>query len=51
LATGKSCRKPIHAQYLAKLLSEHASNDAVFTFDVGTAAVWAARYLKMNGRR
>jgi len=23
----------------------------VFTFDVGTPTVWAARYLKMNGRR
>jgi pyruvate dehydrogenase (quinone) len=23
----------------------------VFTFDVGTVTIWAARYLKMNGRR
>lgn len=51
LATGKAGRKPIHPQYVAKLISEHAADDAVFTFDVGTPTVWAARYLKMNGRR
>jgi pyruvate dehydrogenase (quinone) len=51
LAAGKPGRKPIHPQYLAKLLSDHADDDAVFTFDVGTPTIWAARYLKMNGRR
>ena len=51
LATGKPGRKPIHPQYLTRLLSEQASDDAVFTFDVGTVTVWAARYLQMNGRR
>jgi pyruvate dehydrogenase (quinone) len=51
LAYGVPGRKPIHPQYLAKLLSDHAAEDAVFTFDVGTPTVWAARYLKMNGRR
>lgn len=41
----------IHPQYLARVLSEKASDDAIFTADVGTATVWAARYLKMNGKR
>jgi pyruvate dehydrogenase (quinone) len=41
----------IHPQYLARLLSDHAADDAVFTFDVGTPTIWAARYLKMNGKR
>ncbi|WP_416067249.1 ubiquinone-dependent pyruvate dehydrogenase [Rhizobium sp. ZK1] len=50
LATGRKGRK-IHPQYVARLLSEHASDDAVFTFDVGTPTIWAARYLKMNGKR
>ncbi len=50
LATGKAGGK-IHPQYLARLISENASDDAVFTFDVGTPTVWAARYLKMNGKR
>jgi pyruvate dehydrogenase (quinone) len=51
LAAGKPGHKPIHPQYLARLLSEAASDDAVFTFDVGTPTIWAARYLRMNGRR
>ncbi len=41
----------VHPQHLVRLLSEQASEDAVFTFDVGTPTVWAARYLKMNGKR
>lgn len=51
LADGKSGRGLIHPQYLARLLSEKGSEDAVFTADVGTPTVWAARYLKMNGKR
>ena len=51
LARGKAGQKPIHPQYLARLLSEHAAEDAVFTADVGTPTIWAARYLTMNGRR
>ncbi|MFJ5383283.1 ubiquinone-dependent pyruvate dehydrogenase [Cupriavidus sp. CER94] len=51
LATGDSGRRPIHPQYLARLISEQAADDAIFTFDVGTPTIWAARYLHMNGRR
>jgi pyruvate dehydrogenase (quinone) len=51
LARGTPGKKLIHPQYLAKLLSEAASDDAVFTCDVGTPTIWAARYLVMNGRR
>jgi pyruvate dehydrogenase (quinone) len=51
LAKGTPGRKPIHPQYLAKVISEQAAEDAIFTFDVGTPTVWAARYLEMNGRR
>ncbi|WP_347955830.1 ubiquinone-dependent pyruvate dehydrogenase [Gordonia aichiensis] len=42
---------PIHPQYLTRLLSEGADDDAVFVPDVGSPVVWAARYLEMNGRR
>ena len=35
LAAGHAGNKPIHLQYLAKLLSETAADDAVFTCDVG----------------
>lgn len=41
----------IHPQYLSRLVSELADDDAVFTCDVGTPTAWAARYLKMNGQR
>src|SRR6202041_951078 len=51
LARGTAGRKPIHPQYLARVLSEKAADDAVFTADVGTPTIWAARYLAMNGRR
>jgi pyruvate dehydrogenase (quinone) len=50
LATGKA-GGPLHPQYLARALSEAASDDAIFTADVGTPTIWAARYLQMNGRR
>lgn len=49
LATGG--RPPIHPQYVAKVIDELASADAVLTCDVGTPTIWAARYLHMNGRR
>ena len=41
----------IHPQYLNRVVSELADDNAVFTCDVGTPVAWAARYLAMNGRR
>ncbi|ANS74226.1 pyruvate dehydrogenase [Paenibacillus yonginensis] len=51
LAVGTPGRKPIHPQYVTRLVSELAKEDAVFTCDVGTPTVWSARYLQMNGQR
>ncbi|MFD6441964.1 ubiquinone-dependent pyruvate dehydrogenase [Peribacillus sp. NPDC060186] len=51
LATGKPGRMPIHPQFLTKVISNLASEDTVFTCDVGTPTLWAARYLEMNGKR
>src|SRR6185436_16200703 len=51
LAEGGPGGGKIHPQYLSRLVSELAADDAVFTCDVGTASVWAARYIRMNGRR
>jgi pyruvate dehydrogenase (quinone) len=48
---GHAGRKPIHPQYLTRMLSDAAATDAIFTCDVGMPTVWAARYLKMNGKR
>jgi len=44
-------RTPIHPQYVARLVDEIADEDAVFTADVGTPTVWAARYLRMTKQR
>ena len=51
LANESSTHRPIHPQLVARLVSELAADDAIFTCDVGEPTVWAARYLKMNGRR
>ncbi|OPA91811.1 pyruvate oxidase [Pseudomonas fluorescens] len=51
LAQPSKGNRPIHPQYVARLLSELADEDAIFTADVGSPTVWAARYLKMNGKR
>jgi pyruvate dehydrogenase (quinone) len=51
LATGEPGSKLIHPQYVAKVLDEIASRDAIFSCDVGTPTIWAARYLTMNGKR
>lgn len=51
LAVGKPGKKPVHPQYVAHVLDEVAADDAVFACDVGTPTIWAARYLRMNGKR
>ena len=51
LAVAEPGQKPIHPQYVAKVINELAAQDAIFTCDVGTPTIWAARYLAMNGKR
>ncbi len=51
LATGNSNKATIHPQYVARVLDKLAADDAVFSCDVGTPVIWAARYLRMNGKR
>jgi pyruvate dehydrogenase (quinone) len=51
LAVGEPGHTPIHPQYVAKVVDELASEDAIFSCDVGTPTIWAARYLHMNGKR
>jgi pyruvate dehydrogenase (quinone) len=51
LAVGETGQKSIHPQYVAKAINELAGKDAIFTCDVGTPTIWAARYLTMNGKR
>ena len=42
---------PLHPQFTAATIDRLAADDAVFTADVGTPCIWAARYLHMNGDR
>ena len=51
LARAKPGDRQIHPQHLASVINRLAADDAIFTADVGTPTVWAARYLTMNGRR
>jgi pyruvate dehydrogenase (quinone) len=51
LAVNDRDRSPIRPEYVAGLADRLAADDAVFTVDVGSPVVWAARYVKMNGRR
>ncbi len=51
LAVGTAGKRPIHPQFLAKMINEVAAADAIFSCDVGTPTVWAARYITMNGKR
>jgi len=51
LATPSAHGEPIHPQYLTRMVDAYADPDAIFTVDVGTPTLWAARYLTMNGQR
>ena len=51
LAVNDRNKTPIRPEYVAGLVNQLAAGDAVFTVDVGSPVVWAARYLTMNGRR
>jgi pyruvate dehydrogenase (quinone)/pyruvate oxidase len=44
-------RDPIAPQYLAGVVDEMASDDAILTCDSGTVATWAARYWTIHGGR
>ncbi len=51
LAKDRAMSSPLHPQFVAAAIDRLAAEDAVFTADVGSPCIWAARYLRMNGRR
>jgi pyruvate dehydrogenase (quinone) len=51
LAVPAGRKKPLHPQYVTRVLDRLAAEDAVFIPDVGSPVVWASRYLTMNGKR
>jgi pyruvate dehydrogenase (quinone) len=48
LAVGKTGEKSVQPQSVANAINELATKDAIFTCDVRTPTIWAARYLAMN---
>src|SRR5690242_14068203 len=51
VALESPAREPIAPQYLAHLLDQYATDDAVLTCDSGTIATWAARHWHIRGGR
>jgi pyruvate dehydrogenase (quinone) len=51
LAASEADSELIHPQFVTRVVSELASEDAVFTCDVGSPIAWTARHLKVNGKR
>jgi pyruvate dehydrogenase (quinone) len=51
LARDRRNESPLHPQYVAATIDRLAAADAIFTVDVGTPCIWAARYVRMNGTR
>jgi pyruvate dehydrogenase (quinone) len=51
LARDRRNDSPLHPQYVAAAIDRLAAADAIFTVDVGTPCIWAARYVRMNGTR
>jgi pyruvate dehydrogenase (quinone) len=51
LAAPGGGRGPVHPQAVTAAVDRLGAEDAVFIPDVGSPTLWAARYLRMNGRR
>jgi pyruvate dehydrogenase (quinone) len=51
LAVPSGKGRPLHPQYVARMVNDLAAEDAIFTADVGTPVIWAARYIITNGKR
>ncbi|WP_432410836.1 thiamine pyrophosphate-dependent enzyme [Rasiella sp. SM2506] len=44
--------EPLHPQIFADKINVHASNDAIFTIETGTSAIWAMNHISFHsGRR
>ena len=43
--------EPLHPQIFADMINSHASNDAIFTVETGTSAIWAAHYISFHTNR
>ncbi|CAN5795486.1 hypothetical protein BH23THE1_BH23THE1_31410 [soil metagenome] len=48
-ASPKRDNEPLHPQIFAGFVNKHASNDAIFTVETGTSAIWAAHHISFHG--
>lgn len=43
--------EPLHPQIFANFINQHAANDAIFTVETGTSAIWAANHISFHSQR
>jgi len=51
VAIGERGRKPIHPQYVARMVDELAAEDAIFSCDAGNSDDLGSPLPEMNGKR
>lgn len=44
-------QEPLQPQIFAGLVNKHAANDAIFTVETGTSAIWAAHHISFHSQR
>jgi len=50
-ASSEHDQEPLQPQIFANLINKHASNDAIFTVETGTSAIWAAHHISFHSQR
>lgn len=43
--------EPLHPQIFTRYINEYASDDAIFTIETGTSAIWAAHHISFHSNR
>lgn len=51
LATPAGKGRKLHPQYVSEVVNRVGAENAIFTADVGTPVIWAARYIITSGKR
>ncbi len=50
-ASASRDNEPLHPQIFADQINKHAANDAIFTVETGTSAIWAAHHISFHSQR
>lgn len=50
-ASTENEKLPLQPQIFAGLINKHASNNAIFTVETGTSAIWAAHHISFHSQR